>query len=135
MWVHSDLLPPNLLAREGRLTAVIDFGCAGIGDPACDLMAAWTVFDARTRPLFRARVKPDDATWERGRAWALAFGLAAWHYYERSNPGFAAVGRRAVEEAVGQAAWSYRSRWRATTGSASGTATINALCVGCIEAS
>ena len=100
VWLHSDLLPPNLLAAGGQLHAVIDFGCAGVGDPACDLMPAWTVFDETTRPLFRARLTVDDASWERGRAWALAFGLAAWHYYEERNPPFAALGRRTVNQTL-----------------------------------
>ena len=100
VWTHSDLLPTNLLARDGRLSAVIDFACAGAGDPACDLMPAWAVFDADTRPLFRSRLPVDDATWERGRAWALAFGLTAWHYYPARDPGFAALGRRTVEQVL-----------------------------------
>jgi aminoglycoside phosphotransferase (APT) family kinase protein len=100
VWLHSDLLPPNLLARDGRLTGVIDFGCAGIGDPACDLMPAWTVFDAASRPAFRAAADVDDATWERGRAWALRFGLGAWHYYRELRPAFADLGRRTVNQTL-----------------------------------
>ncbi|MFI5892171.1 aminoglycoside phosphotransferase family protein [Actinoplanes sp. NPDC051513] len=100
VWLHSDLLPPNLLTSNGRLSAVIDFGCAGIGDPASDLMPAWTVFDAATRPVFRARLDPDDLTWERGRAWALVFGLGAWHYYRVSDPAFAALGRQTVNRVL-----------------------------------
>ena len=103
VWTHSDLLPTNLLARDGRLSAVIDFACAGVGDPASDLMAAWTVFDAGTRPLFRAQLDVDDATWERGRAWALAFGLSAWHYYPTRDPSFAELGRRTVEQTLADA--------------------------------
>lgn len=101
VWLHSDLLPPNLLADDaGRLSAVIDFGCLGVGDPACDLMPAWTVFDQATRPIFRRRVDPDEVTWQRGRAWAMVFGLGAWHYYLRKNPSFAAVGRRTVNQVL-----------------------------------
>lgn len=103
VWVHSDLLPTNLLARGGRLHAVIDFGCAGIGDRACDLMPAWALFDAASRPVFRDRVDVDDLTWARGRAWALAFGLAAWHYYPVSNPSFAELGRRTVNQVLTEA--------------------------------
>ena len=103
VWLHSDLLPPNLLADEGRLTAVIDFGCAGVGDPACDLMPAWTVFDEVTRPIFRERLNPDETTWARGRAWAIVFGLGAWQYYVRRNPPFAALGRRTVNQVLTEA--------------------------------
>ncbi|MFP3991068.1 aminoglycoside phosphotransferase family protein [Streptomyces sp. E11-3] len=100
VWVHGDLLPGNLLARGGRLSAVIDFGCLGVGDPACDMMAAWTLFPAGTRELFRAAAEVDDATWARGRGWALRFGLVAEHHYRVTNPVLAAVGHRAVREAL-----------------------------------
>ncbi|MFE2723521.1 aminoglycoside phosphotransferase family protein [Kitasatospora sp. NPDC059327] len=100
VWLHGDLLPGNLLAREGRLSAVIDFGVAGVGDPACDMMAAWTLFSAGTREVFREAARVDDATWGRGRGWALCFGLTAEHHYRVTNPVLAAVGRRAVAEAL-----------------------------------
>ena len=48
-WLHSDLIPGNLLAVDDTLTAVIDFGGVGVGDPACDLMPAWNLFDGRAR--------------------------------------------------------------------------------------
>jgi aminoglycoside phosphotransferase (APT) family kinase protein len=85
-WIHGDLLAGNLLTRQGRLSAVIDFGCLGVGDPACDVMAAWTFLSAENREVFRAAVKVDDATWARGRGWALSFGLIALPYYQVSNP-------------------------------------------------
>ncbi|REK91959.1 phosphotransferase [Streptomyces inhibens] len=100
VWVHSDLLPGNLLARDGRLSAVIDFGGLGVGDPACDMMAAWAVLSAETRDLFRAAAGADDATWARGRGWALCFGLTALHYYRVTNPVLADVGRRTICEAL-----------------------------------
>ncbi|MEU9186214.1 aminoglycoside phosphotransferase family protein [Streptomyces sp. NPDC048484] len=100
VWLHGDLLPGNLLARGGRLSAVIDFGGLGTGDPAADVLAAWAVFDAGSRPLFREAADVDDATWARGRGWALYFGLTAEHHYRVSNPVLAAVGHRAVSEAL-----------------------------------
>ncbi|MGV9450853.1 aminoglycoside phosphotransferase family protein [Streptomyces sp. NPDC003635] len=107
VWLHGDLLPGNLLTTDGELTAVIDFGCSGVGDPAADLMAAWTVFGADAREAFRAAADVDDATWERGRGWALYFGLTAEHFYGDAfgngmNPVLAAVGRRAVAEALAE---------------------------------
>ncbi|MEV6847581.1 aminoglycoside phosphotransferase family protein [Actinoplanes sp. NPDC051411] len=100
VWTHGDLLPTNLLASGGRLAAVLDFGCAGAGDPACDLMPAWTLFDDASRPVFRSAADVDDATWERGRAWAFAFGISAWHYYAGRNPPFAELGRRTVNHVL-----------------------------------
>ncbi|MFE9094056.1 aminoglycoside phosphotransferase family protein [Streptomyces sp. NPDC007264] len=100
VWLHGDLLPGNLLTEAGRLTAVIDFGGLGVGDPAADTLAAWTVLTSGTREPFREAVEVDDATWARGRGWALCFGLTAEHYYRETNPVLAAVGHRAVTEAL-----------------------------------
>ncbi|MGW0464548.1 aminoglycoside phosphotransferase family protein [Streptomyces sp. NPDC003027] len=100
VWVHGDLLPGNLLARDGRLSAVIDFGGAGTGDPACDMMAAWTLLTAETRPLFREAAEVDDATWARGRGWALCWGVVTEHHYRVTNPVLAAVARRTLAEAL-----------------------------------
>ncbi|MFI0983715.1 aminoglycoside phosphotransferase family protein [Streptomyces exfoliatus] len=104
VWIHGDLLPGNLLGRDGRLSAVIDFGGLGTGDPACDMMPAWTLFTADTRPLFREAAEVDDATWARGRGWALAWGLVTEHYYRDTNPVLAAVARRARTEALAECA-------------------------------
>jgi aminoglycoside phosphotransferase (APT) family kinase protein len=71
VWFHGDMSAGNLLVRDGRLDAVIDFGVCGVGDPACDLTIAWTLFDDRSRTAFRAALGVDDATWARGRGWAL----------------------------------------------------------------
>jgi aminoglycoside phosphotransferase (APT) family kinase protein len=100
VWVHADLNPLNLLARQHRLTAVIDFGGLGVGDPAIDLQPAWAWLTADTRSLFRAQASPDDATWARGRGWALGLGLGAVHYYRGSNPVLAATGHHAIAEAL-----------------------------------
>ncbi len=100
VWVHGDLKPGNLLAVEGRLSAVIDFGCLGVGDPACDVMAAWVFLSAETRDVFRAALQIDDATWARGRGWALSVGVIALPYYQITNPVLAAIARRAIDQAL-----------------------------------
>ena len=99
-WVHADLSPLNLLARHGRLTAVIDFGGLGIGDPAIDMLPAWAWLTPQTRDLFRAEVKPDDATWSRGRGWGLALGLGAVNHYRVTNPVLAANNGRAIAQVI-----------------------------------
>ena len=76
-WFHGDLAPGNLLLRDGELAAVIDFGTCGVGDPACDLAIAWTLLTAAGRQVFRERLSIDDATWARGRGWALWKTLVA----------------------------------------------------------
>jgi aminoglycoside phosphotransferase (APT) family kinase protein len=71
VWVHGDLSAGNLLVQNGQLSAVIDFGQLAIGDPACDLAIAWTLFEGKSRETFRAALSLDDGTWVRGRGWAL----------------------------------------------------------------
>jgi aminoglycoside phosphotransferase (APT) family kinase protein len=100
VWIHGDLQSGNLLAQGGRISAAIDFGCLGVGDPACDLQVAWNLFAPETRSLFRAHLKVDDAAWARGRGWALSVGLIALPYYQRSNPVLAGISRHAIQEVL-----------------------------------
>ncbi len=102
VWIHGDLQSGNLLAVRGRLGAVIDFGCLGVGDPACDLMVAWNLLPAETRVVFRAALPVDDATWTRGRGWALSVGLIALPYYRSTNQTLARISRRAIDEALAE---------------------------------
>jgi aminoglycoside phosphotransferase (APT) family kinase protein len=97
-WIHSDLLPFNLLVDGGRLRAVIDFAGAGLGDPANDLNPAWSVFGPAGRTAFRAILDVDDDTWRRGRGIALTQALGLIPYYAVTNPGLAALGRRMLRE-------------------------------------
>jgi aminoglycoside phosphotransferase (APT) family kinase protein len=71
VWFHGDVAVGNLLVRHGRLAAVLDFGSSGVGDPACDVVIAWTFLSGSSRERFRAELDVDDATWSRGRGWAL----------------------------------------------------------------
>ncbi|WP_433430934.1 aminoglycoside phosphotransferase family protein [Nonomuraea sp. CA-141351] len=87
VWVHGDLLPGNLLVVDGRLSAVIDFGGLNVGDPACDLQPAWNVFAGDNRLRFRSELGVDDASWLRGRGWALSQAVNALAYYWDTNPG------------------------------------------------
>ena len=99
-WVHGDLAPGNLLLVEGRLNAVIDFAGVGVGDPACDVMVAWNLLPARSRGEFRSALQVDDATWERGRGWALSVALIQLPYYHRTNPQLAASARYTIAEVL-----------------------------------
>ncbi|WP_446217601.1 aminoglycoside phosphotransferase family protein [Micromonospora sp. IBHARD004] len=87
VWVHGDLLPGNLLVLDGRLSAVIDFGGLNVGDPACDLQPAWNVFAGSSRRRFRTELDVDEASWLRGRGWALLQAVIAMPYYWETNPG------------------------------------------------
>lgn len=98
VWVHGDLNSGNILASAGRLSAVIDFGGIGCGDPAGDALAAWAYCDAGNRQAFRDAAGFDDATWARSRGTALDFAVTALPYYRRSNPGLAAVAYRTITQ-------------------------------------
>jgi aminoglycoside phosphotransferase (APT) family kinase protein len=80
-WIHGDLDCRNLLVEDGRLSAVIDFGCLGVGDPACDVAVAWKFLSAETRDIFRAELSVDEATWARSRGWTLSQALNCLTYY------------------------------------------------------
>lgn len=99
-WIHGDLLQSNLLLQHGRLVAVIDFGLLGAGDPACDFMAGWTLFDASARARFREAAAADEAAWSRGRGWALAFAAVAYPYYRTAAHPLASVAARTLNEVI-----------------------------------
>lgn len=100
VWIHGDLIPTNLLVDQGRLSAVIDFGGLGVGDPACDLLGCWSFLSAESRDVFRAALILDDATWARGRGWALSVGLIALPYYRSTRPVFAALAAHMIDEVL-----------------------------------
>ena len=101
VWFHGDVAPGNLIVRGGRLAAVIDFGCCGVGDPACDLVIAWTWLDEAARAAFREALGLDEAFWTRAKGWALWKALIVLargpdhHDY--------AAQRRAIGELMGEA--------------------------------
>lgn len=100
VWIHTDLLRPNLLVDGGRLCAVIDFGGAGVGDPAADVIAAWSVFGPVGRAVFRSVLSVDDGTWQRARGYALHQALRIIPYYAQTNPAFVALAQRTVLEVL-----------------------------------
>ncbi|MEU7372843.1 aminoglycoside phosphotransferase family protein [Streptomyces albidoflavus] len=100
VWFHGDFHTGNLLVTGGRLSAVIDFGGFGAGDPARDLMIAHTLLSPRTRAVFRETLDVDDATWLRGRGWSLAAGLSAYTAYAATEPRVAAATRRQILAAL-----------------------------------
>jgi len=102
LWIHGDLDSRNLLADHGRLSAVIDFGCLGVGDPAYDVMVAWKVLSADTRDAFRTALAVDEATWVRARGLALSQALGALSYYTlETNPVLVREAERWLAEVLG----------------------------------
>ena len=102
VWIHGDVSPGNLLVREGRLSAVIDFGMLGVGDPACDLSIAWTLFDGESRQAFRAMLPLDPDTWARARAWTLWKALIVAAGLAETNAVEAATPWRIIDQVLGQ---------------------------------
>ncbi|MBI2785866.1 MAG: aminoglycoside phosphotransferase family protein [Legionella longbeachae] len=96
VWVHGDIAIGNILVNKGQLSAVIDFGQLCIGDPACDLAIAWTLFTGESRDAFRATLKLDSATWARGRGWTLWKALC-WAF-----PGEKRIDWRVVDEVIAE---------------------------------
>lgn len=98
VWVHGDLASGNMLADAGRLTAVIDFGGLGVGDPACDMIVAWNLFSGPARSTYRAVTEADEATWIRGRGWALSVALVTIPYYRGTNPTIVAAAEHTLKQ-------------------------------------
>lgn len=97
-WLHGDLLPSNLLIQNGKLSAVIDFGLSGVGDPACDLIPAWNLFDASSREIFKSTLDVDDDSWVRGKGWALSIAVIIIPYYLETNPVLVSVAKHMINE-------------------------------------
>jgi aminoglycoside phosphotransferase (APT) family kinase protein len=104
VWAHGDLMAGNLLVKGGRLTAVIDFGTVGVGDPAADLISAWCLLPAGVRGIFREAVGADEAEWARGRGWALSIAVIALPYYWETNPPVAENSRHVIREILAETA-------------------------------
>ncbi len=100
VWIHTDLLRPNILVDGGRVRAVIDFGGVGMGDPAADVIPAWAVFGPAGREVFRRALEVDDGVWERARGYALHQAAMIVPYYARTNPGFVVLARRTIGQVL-----------------------------------
>jgi aminoglycoside phosphotransferase (APT) family kinase protein len=100
VWFHGDIASGNLLVANGKLTAVIDFGTSGVGDPACDLVIAWTMFSGESRQAFRHAVGQDEGTWARARGWALWKALLILAERIDTDRERAAINRRVIGEVL-----------------------------------
>ncbi|MGH3387089.1 MAG: aminoglycoside phosphotransferase family protein [Nocardioidaceae bacterium] len=104
VWLHADLIPGNLLLRDGRLVGVLDFGTMATGDPAYDVTPAWHLLDRDSRPAFREIVGADDATWRRARGLVVSGGVIALPYYLHSNPSMVQTARRGISAVLADVA-------------------------------
>ncbi|MEV6367650.1 aminoglycoside phosphotransferase family protein [Micromonospora musae] len=86
-WLHGDLRPANLLAHEGRLHAIIDFGGLSVGYPDAEHATVWDL-PAEARAAYWESTGLDEVTWLRARAWAVAVAVSSVSYYWDSYPEF-----------------------------------------------
>lgn len=94
------MLHGNLLVKDGKLCAVIDFGILGVGDPACDAAMAWTFFDKSSRKIFKEVLQIDEETWNRARGWALWKALITYDANKASNKIVAEESYRVIQVIV-----------------------------------
>jgi aminoglycoside phosphotransferase (APT) family kinase protein len=99
VWVHGDLLPGNILIGEGRLSGIIDWSCAGVGDPACEAMLAWTL-PSDARRIYWRTLGFDDATRARARGWVVEQTVFYIPYYAKSLPFAVDQAMRRLSEAL-----------------------------------
>ena len=99
VWVHGDLLPGNILIGKGRLSGIIDWSCAGVGDPACEAMLAWSL-PSDARRIYRRTLGFDDATWARARGWVVQQTVFYIPYYAKSLPFAVDQAMRRLNEAL-----------------------------------
>ena len=101
VWVHGDLLPGNVIIENTRLSAIIDFSDLGVGDPACDLIVAWSLFNKSSRNVFKEHLHDiDEQTWQRGRGLALSIALIILPYYKHTNPGLVSVAKNMLKNVI-----------------------------------
>lgn len=103
VWVHGDLLPGNVLVRDGVLHGVIDWGALGVGVRHADLLGCWSLLTATERDTFREVLDVDEPTWLRGRAFALSVAVQALPYYWHSNAGMTGMALRVLGEVTADA--------------------------------
>jgi aminoglycoside phosphotransferase (APT) family kinase protein len=100
VWIHGDVSAGNLLVQAGRLSSVIDFGLLGVGDPACDLSIAWTLFEGESREVLHATLALDAGTWTRARGWTLWKALIVEAGLTDANAAEAAQARRIIDDVL-----------------------------------
>ena len=100
VWIHADLLKPNILVNDNHINGIIDFGSAGIGDPAFDIIPAWAVFDKESRYIFRNKLNVSDTIWDRACAYALHQAALIIPYYRKTNQGFVQTAIDTINEII-----------------------------------
>ena len=97
---HGDLIPPNVLVRDGRLVGVLDGGGFAAADPALDLVGAWHLLDEVQRQVLREGLGCSDVQWRRGMAWAFQQSIGLVWYDAESSPTMSRWGRRTLDRLI-----------------------------------
>jgi len=100
VWIHSDLLKPNILIKNNHILGIVDFGSAGIGDPAFDIISAWAVFNKENRKIFREKLQVSDDIWNRACGYALHQAALIIPYYRNSNKSFVKHAVNTINEII-----------------------------------
>ena len=102
VWIHGDVASGNIIIKDKKLAAVIDFGGMGIGDPACDLVINWTFFENEARKKFKKHIELDSDTWDRARGWALWKALITLDKLEDKNSFESLKQKKIIEEVLSE---------------------------------
>ncbi|MEM9387900.1 MAG: aminoglycoside phosphotransferase family protein [Pseudomonadota bacterium] len=78
--IMGDLHSQNVLVRDSKLAAVIDWGDLCVGDPATDLASIWCLLPTpASRQVALTEYAATESTIARAMAWAAFFGLVFVH--------------------------------------------------------
>jgi aminoglycoside phosphotransferase (APT) family kinase protein len=100
VWVHGDVAIGNMLLKDSKLSAIIDFGGMGLGDPACDLVIAWTFLKDKARDIFIREMALDEDTWLRAKAWALWKATFEWCQIADKNSPEACMHKKIIQDVL-----------------------------------
>lgn len=100
VWIHGDFAIGNMLIQNGKLSAIIDCGGMGVGDPASDLVIAWTFLKDTARGIFIKEMALDENTWLRAKAWALWKATFELCEIADQNSPEASIHKKIIEEVL-----------------------------------
>lgn len=100
VWIHGDLAPGNIIIKNNKLIGVIDFGGMAVGDPACDLVIAWTFLKDESRKIFKTNLALDSNTWMRAQGWALWKALISLDKIENKTSNEALAQKEIIENII-----------------------------------
>ena len=96
-WISGDIHARNVLTRNGKLTAFIDWGDMCAGDAATDLASIWALLDgAQARATAINHYGMDDDLLTRSVGWAISFGVILAETGRKDTPRHFVMGRKTL---------------------------------------